>query len=44
MDISAAKKTIKYKPHTSLETGLRITWNWFLKNQKQFKLRKNYFN
>lgn len=43
MDISAAKKIIKYKPKTSLESGLKITWNWFLKNQKHYKLRKNYF-
>tara|TARA_B100001057_G_scaffold499059_2_gene608230 strand:- start:2487 stop:3476 length:990 start_codon:yes stop_codon:yes gene_type:complete len=44
MDISAAKKIIKYKPDTSLEHGLKTTWDWFLKNQKQYKLRKNYFN
>ena len=44
MDISAAKKIIKYKPSTSLESGLKITWDWFLKNQKHYKLRKNYFN
>ena len=44
MDISAAKKIIKYKPETSLESGLKITWDWFLKNQKHYKLRKNYFN
>ena len=44
MDISAAKKIIKYKPDTSLESGLKTTWDWFLKNQKQHKLRKNYFN
>jgi GDP-L-fucose synthase len=44
MDISVAKKIIKYKPNTSLELGLKTTWDWFLKNQKQYKLRKNYFN
>lgn len=44
MDISAAKKIIKYNPITSLESGLKITWDWFLKNQRQHKLRKNYFN
>ena len=37
-------KIIKYKPKTSLESGLKITWNWFLKNQKHYKLRKNYFS
>ena len=44
LDISAAKKIIKYRPNTSLELGLKITWDWFIKNQKQYKLRKNYFN
>lgn len=43
MDISVARKIIKYTPNTPLEQGLKITWNWFLKNQKQYKLRKNYF-
>ena len=44
MDISAARKIIRYKPKTSLEDGLKITWEWFVKNNKQYKLRKNYFN
>ena len=44
MDISVAKKIINYNPKTSLEIGLRKTWNWFIKNNKQYKLRKNYFN
>ena len=44
MDISVAKKIINYNPKTSLEIGLRKTWNWFTKNNKQYKLRKNYFN
>ena len=44
MDISAARKIIKYNPETTLKSGLKITWDWFLKNQKQHKLRKNYFN
>jgi len=43
MDISAAKKIINYKPQTSLETGLKLTWEWFKKNHTQYKLRKNYF-
>ena len=37
-------KNINYNPKTSLEIGLRKTWNWFTKNNKQYKLRKNYFN
>ena len=44
MDISVAKKVIKYKHDTSLEKGLRSTWNWYVKNQNHYKLRKNYFN
>tara|TARA_E500000178_G_scaffold31477_1_gene28585 strand:- start:12521 stop:13516 length:996 start_codon:yes stop_codon:yes gene_type:complete len=44
MDISIAKKIINYAPKTSLELGLRKTWNWFIKNNKQYKLRKNYFS
>jgi GDP-L-fucose synthase len=43
MDISAARKIIRYKPKTSLEAGLKITWEWFVKNHNQYKLRKNYF-
>ncbi len=43
MDISAAKKIIKYDPKTSLEDGLKLTWNWFKNNYKQYKLKKNYF-
>ena len=44
MDIAAAKKMIKYEPNTSLESGLKITWEWFIRNNSQYKLRKNYFN
>ena len=43
MDIAAAKKMIKYEPNTSLESGLKITWEWFIRNNSQYKLRKNYF-
>lgn len=30
-DISKAKKLLKWKPKTSLETGLILTWEWFKK-------------
>ena len=43
MDISVARKIIKFNPETSLEKGLKITWSWFIKNQTHYKLRKNYF-
>ena len=44
MDITLAKKIIKYKHHTQLKDGLKKTWTWFLKNQNQYKKKKNYFN
>lgn len=43
MDITLAKKTIHWRPSTSLEDGLKETWGWFLKNQKEYLKRKNYF-
>jgi GDP-L-fucose synthase len=44
MDISLAKELIHYNPTTSLEEGLKKTWNWYLKNQEGYLKRKNYFN
>ena len=44
MDISLAKKTIGYNPETSLEDGLRETWNWFVKNGDEYLRKQNYFN
>ena len=43
MDISLAKKNIGYNPSTSLQNGLKETWDWYLKNEKEYKLNKNYF-
>lgn len=43
MDISLARKIINYNPSTSLEAGLKETWHWFINNQKEHKLKKNYF-
>ena len=43
MDISLAREMIGYNPNTSLEDGLKETWNWFLNNQDEHKLKKNYF-
>ena len=43
MDISLAKKMIHYNPTTSLREGLEETWNWFVKHQKEYLKRKNYF-
>ncbi len=43
MDISLAKEMICYEPSTSLEDGLRKTWEWFVENVEEYKSRKNYF-
>ena len=43
MDISLAKKLINWEPQTLLEQGLKETWNWFIQNNKENSLRKNYF-
>lgn len=43
MDISLARKTINYNPETTLRDGLEETWNWFIKNQDEYRKRKNYF-
>ena len=44
MDISLSKRIIKFKPKVSLKDGLIQTIDWYKKNQKEFKKRKNYFN
>lgn len=43
MDISIAKKQIHWKPKTSLEEGLKETWEWYLRNKKEYLKKKNYF-
>ena len=43
MNMDKAKKIINFEPKFSLEDGLKITWNWFQKNNKQFLKKKNYF-
>jgi len=43
MDISKAKRKLEYMPSTSLSEGLKETWKWFIKNDKEFLNRKNYF-
>ena len=43
MDISAAKKIININQNI-FRVRFKNTWNWFLKNQKHYKLRKNYFS
>jgi GDP-L-fucose synthase len=43
MDISLAKEMIRYNPSTSLEEGLKETWEWFLENNDEYLYKKNYF-
>ncbi len=43
MDITEARRRIGYRPSTPLIEGLRQTWGWFIKNQDEFKMKKNYF-
>lgn len=44
MDISLARKLLGWQPSTTLYKGLRETWDWFVKNQAEYRLKKNYFN
>lgn len=43
MDISLAREMIDYNPSTSLEDGLKITWQWYNANNNEHLKRKNYF-
>lgn len=43
MDISLANKMIGYNPSTLLKDGLKETWEWFMANKDEYKLKKNYF-
>jgi len=43
MDITEARRRIQYDPSTPLAEGLKQTWEWFIKNQDEFKHKKNYF-
>ncbi len=43
MDIARARELIGYSPATSLESGLRQTWEWFVANEREYLHRMNYF-
>lgn len=43
MDISLARKMIKYEPKVSLEEGLRKTWNWYQAHPNDHAKKINYF-
>jgi GDP-L-fucose synthase len=44
MDISRAKEWLGHSPKTSLREGLEKTWNWFIENEHEYLLKKNYFS
>jgi GDP-L-fucose synthase len=43
MDISLAREMLGYNPTTSLLSGLKKTWEWYVANANEFLARKNYF-
>jgi GDP-L-fucose synthase len=43
MDIALARELIDFNPSTTLEEGLRETWDWFLANETEYLDRHNYF-
>jgi GDP-L-fucose synthase len=43
MDISKARKLIGYDPRTTLEEGLRETWEWYLANHDEHEKKVNFF-
>ena len=36
-DISKAKRLLNWVPKTNLEQGIKLTWNWFQKNQQFYE-------
>jgi GDP-L-fucose synthase len=44
MDISLARELIGYNPTTSLQDGLKATWEWFQANAEEYRKKKNYFS
>jgi GDP-L-fucose synthase len=43
MSISLARRLINYNPTTSLYSGLKQTWDWFVTNKDEYLKRQNYF-
>ena len=43
MDITRAREWIGYDPTTTLEAGLRTTWEWFVAHRDEYLLKQNYF-
>ncbi|MEW6272301.1 MAG: NAD-dependent epimerase/dehydratase family protein [Thermodesulfobacteriota bacterium] len=43
MAIERARDTLGWQPRTSLEDGLRETWDWFVAHEREFEHKQNYF-
>jgi GDP-L-fucose synthase len=43
MDITKARDILGFIPETGLSKGLRLTWEWFVKNSEEHKNKLNYF-
>ena len=43
MDISLARELIHYNPTTSLNNGLKKTWEWYVNNQDEYLGKQDYF-
>lgn len=43
MDITQARDMLGFSPSTELGEGLRMTWDWFVKNSEEYKSKLNYF-
>ena len=44
MNIDRAKNEINFIPKININEGLKITWDWFEKNNSEYLKRKNYFS
>lgn len=44
MDISRAREWLGYAPQTTLQEGLKKTWDWFVENSEAHLLKQNYFS
>ena len=43
MNIKNAQRIIGYEHNTTLQEGLKETWDWYKNNEREFLKRKNYF-
>lgn len=43
MDIAKAKELLGFAPSTGLETGLKLTWDWFARNPDEHRKKMDYF-